>query len=132
MNHSIPDCLGIALKTGAGLLIHTGDIKLDQTPTGGRPTDLPALSRFGDEGVDIMLADSTNSATPGFSGSEADVAPTLKRLVAEAKQRVIIASFASNVYRVQAAVDAAVAAGRKVAFNGRSMIRNMQIAEEMG
>lgn len=132
VNHSIPDCLGIALKTGAGLLIHTGDIKLDQTPTGGRPTDLPALSRFGDEGVDIMLADSTNSATPGFSGSEADVAPTLKRLVAEAKQRVIIASFASNVYRVQAAVDAAVAAGRKVAFNGRSMIRNMQIAEEMG
>ena len=79
-----------------------------------------------------MLADSTNSTTPGFSGSEADVAPTLKRLVAEAKQRVIIASFASNVYRVQAAVDAAVAAGRKVAFNGRSMIRNMQIAEEMG
>lgn len=132
VNHSIPDCLGVALKTGAGLLIHTGDIKLDQTPTSGRPTDLPALSRFGDEGVDLMLADSTNSATPGFSGSEAEIAPTLKRLVAEAKQRVIIASFASNVSRVQAAVDAAVAAGRKVAFSGRSMVRNMQIAEELG
>lgn len=132
VNHSIPDCLGLAIKTGAGLVIHTGDIKLDQTPTDGRPTDLPALSRFGDEGVDLMLCDSTNATTPGVSGSEAEVAPTIKRLVGEAKQRVILASFASNVYRVQAAVDAAVAAGRKVAFNGRSMIRNMEIAEKMG
>ncbi|RSZ61737.1 ribonuclease J [Corynebacterium hylobatis] len=132
VNHSIPDCLGLAIKTGAGLVIHTGDIKLDQTPTDGRPTDLPALSRFGDEGVDLMLCDSTNATTPGVSGSEAEVAPTIKRLVTEAKQRVILASFASNVYRVQAAVDAAVAAGRKVAFNGRSMIRNMEIAEKMG
>ncbi|MCF4006439.1 ribonuclease J [Corynebacterium uropygiale] len=132
VNHSIPDCLGIAIKTGAGLVIHTGDIKLDQTPIGGKPTDLPALSRFGDEGVDLLLCDSTNATTPGFSGSEADIAPTLKRLVADAKQRVIVASFASNVYRVQSAVNAAVAAGRKVAFNGRSMIRNMEIAEKMG
>lgn len=132
VNHSIPDCLGLAIKTGAGLVVHTGDIKLDQTPTDGRPTDLPALSRFGDEGVDLMLCDSTNATTPGVSGSEADVAPTLKRLVVEAKQRVILASFASNVYRVQAAVDAAVASGRKVAFNGRSMIRNMEIAEKLG
>lgn len=132
VNHSIPDCLGIAIKTGAGLVVHTGDIKLDQTPTDGRPTDLPALSRFGDEGVDLFLCDSTNATTPGVSGSEADIAPTLKRLIGEAKQRVILASFASNVYRVQSAVDAAVAAGRKVAFNGRSMIRNMEIAEKMG
>ncbi|QGX55308.1 RNase J family beta-CASP ribonuclease [Corynebacterium pseudotuberculosis] len=132
VNHSIPDCLGLAIKTGAGLVIHTGDIKLDQTPTDGRPTDLPALSRFGDEGVALMLCDSTNATTPGVSGSEADIAPTLKRLVGDAKQRVILASFASNVYRVQAAVDAAVASGRKVAFNGRSMIRNMEIAEKMG
>ncbi|BAU96303.1 metallo-beta-lactamase superfamily protein [Corynebacterium suranareeae] len=132
VNHSIPDCLGLAIKTPAGLVIHTGDIKLDQTPPDGRPTDLPALSRFGDEGVDLMLCDSTNATTPGVSGSEADVAPTLKRLVGDAKQRVILASFASNVYRVQAAVDAAVAANRKVAFNGRSMIRNMEIAEKLG
>lgn len=132
VNHSIPDCLGIAIKTGAGLVIHTGDIKLDQTPTHGRPTDLPALSRFGDEGVDLLLCDSTNASTPGISGSEADIVPTLRRLVGEAKQRVILASFASNVSRVQAAVNAAVAAGRKVAFNGRSMIRNMEIAEKMG
>lgn len=132
VNHSIPDCLGVAIKTGAGLVVHTGDIKLDQTPPDGRPTDLPALSRFGDEGVDLFLCDSTNATTPGVSPSEAEIAPTLKRIVADAKQRVIIASFASNVYRVQAAVDAAVAAGRKVAFNGRSMIRNMDIAEKLG
>lgn len=132
VNHSIPDCLGVAIKTGAGLVIHTGDVKLDQTPPDGRPTDLPALSRFGDEGVELLLCESTNATVPGFSGSEADVAPTLKRLISDAKQRVILASFASNVYRVQAAVDAAVAAGRKVAFNGRSMIRNMEIAEKMG
>ena len=132
VNHSIPDCLGVAIKTGAGLVVHTGDIKLDQTPPDGRPTDLPALARFGDEGVDLLMCDSTNATTPGVSGSESDIAPTLKRLVADAKQRVIVASFASNVYRVQAAVDAAVAAGRRVAFNGRSMIRNMEIAEKMG
>lgn len=132
VNHSVPDCLGVALKTGAGLVVHTGDIKLDQTPLDGRPTDLPALSRFGDEGIDLFLCDSTNATTPGVSGSEADVAPTLKRLVQNAKNRVIIASFASNVSRVQSAVDAAVAAGRKVAFTGRSMIRNMEIAERLG
>lgn len=132
VNHSIPDCLGVAIKTGAGLVIHTGDIKLDQTPPDGRPTDLPALSRFGDEGVDLLLCDSTNATTPGVSPSEAEIAPTLARLVRDSSQRVIIASFASNVYRVQAAVDAAVAAGRKVAFNGRSMIRNMEIAEKLG
>lgn len=132
VNHSIPDCLGIALKTPAGLVIHTGDIKLDQTPLDGRPTDLPALSRYGDEGVDLMMCDSTNAATPGFSGSESDIAPTLKRLVQSAKQRVILASFASNVSRIQSAVNAAVAGGRKVAFTGRSMVRNMEIAERMG
>lgn len=132
VNHSIPDCLGIAVKTGAGLVVLTGDIKLDQTPPDGEPTDLPALSRLGDEGIDLFMCDSTNATTPGHSGSEADLVPTLRRLIADAKQRVIVAAFASNVYRVQAVVDAAVAAGRKVAFNGRSMIRNMRIAEELG
>lgn len=132
VGHSIPECLGIALKTGAGLLVHTGDVKLDQTPADGRPTDLPALSRFGDEGIDLFLCDSTNATTPGVSPSEAAIGPNLRRIVTEAKQRVIIATFASNVARVQMAVDAAVAAGRKVAFNGRSMIRNMEIAERLG
>lgn len=132
VNHSIPECLGIAIKTGAGLVVMTGDIKLDQTPPDGKPTDLPALSRLGDEGIDLFMCDSTNATTPGFSGSEADLAPTLRRLIMDAKQRVIVAAFASNVYRVQAVIDAAVKAGRKVAFNGRSMIRNMRIAEELG
>lgn len=132
VNHSVPGCLGLAIKTGAGLVIHTGDIKVDQTPLDGQPTDLPKLSRFGDEGVDLLLIDSTNAVTPGVSPSEADIAPTLKRLIKDAKQRVLVASFASNVSRVQAAVDAAVEAGRKVAFNGRSMIRNMEIAQKLG
>ena len=132
VNHSVPDALGVMLGTPAGNIIHTGDIKLDQTPLDNRPTDLPALSRYGDEGVDLMLCDSTNANIPGVSASEGDIPATFKRLVSGAKQRVIIASFASNVYRVQAAIDAAVAAGRKVAFNGRSMMRNMEIAEKMG
>ncbi|QNE89734.1 ribonuclease J [Corynebacterium incognita] len=132
VNHSIPDALGIMLNTPAGSVVHTGDIKLDQTPLDNRPTDLPALSRYGDEGVDLLLCDSTNATVPGVSGSEADIPATFKRLVHNARQRVIIATFASNVYRVQAALDAAHAAGRKVAFNGRSMMRNMEIAEKMG
>lgn len=132
VNHSVPDALGVMLGTPAGNVIHTGDIKLDQTPLDGRPTDLPALSRYGDEGVDLMLCDSTNANIPGVSASEGDIPATFNRLVSSARQRVIIASFASNVYRVQAAIDAAVNAGRKVAFNGRSMLRNMEIAEKMG
>ncbi|WP_295803409.1 ribonuclease J [uncultured Corynebacterium sp.] len=132
VNHSVPEALGVMLGTPAGNIIHTGDIKLDQTPLDNRPTDLPALSRYGDEGVDLMLCESTNANIPGVSASEGDIPATFKRLVSGAKQRVIIATFASNVYRVQAAIDAAVAAGRKVAFNGRSMMRNMEIAEKMG
>ena len=132
VGHYIPECLGVRLKTGGGTIVLTGDVKLDQTPADKRPTDLPALSRMGDEGIDLFLCDSTNATTPGFSGSEAAIGPNLKRIIGEAKQRVILASFASNVARVQMAVDAAVAAGRKVAFNGRSMIRNMEIAERLG
>ena len=132
VGHSIPECLGVRLKTGGGTIVLTGDVKLDQTPADKRPTDLPALSRMGDEGIDLFLCDSTNATTPVFSGSEAAIGPNLKRIIGEAKQRVILASFASNVARVQMAVDAAVAAGRKVAFNGRSMIRNMEIAERLG
>ncbi|HIW92619.1 MAG TPA: ribonuclease J, partial [Candidatus Corynebacterium avicola] len=132
VGHSIPECLGVRLKTGGGTIVLTGDVKLDQTPADKRPTDLPALSRYGDEGIDLFLCDSTNATTPGFSPSESAIGPNLKRIIGEAKQRVILASFASNVARVQMAVDAAVAAGRKVAFNGRSMIRNMEIAERLG
>ncbi|MHA2789193.1 ribonuclease J [Corynebacterium sp. S7] len=132
VGHSIPDALGLSIRTGAGQVIMTGDIKLDQTPYDGKPTDLPALSRFGDEGVDLLMCDSTNATTPGFSESEKGIEENFIRLIGDAKQRVILSSFASNVSRVQMAVNAAVANGRKVAFNGRSMIRNMEIAEKMG
>ena len=124
VNHSIPDALAIA--------IHTGDIKLDQQPLDGRPTDLPGMSRLGDSGVDLFLCDSTNAEHPGVSPSESEVGPSLHRLIRGADGRVIVACFASNVDRVQQIVDAAVALGRKVSFVGRSMVRNMGIARDLG
>ena len=131
VNHSIPECLGVSIKTGAGHVVMTGDVKLDQTPYDGKPTDVPALSRYGDEGIDLFMCDSTNATIPGISSSEAGIEETLTRLVSQARQRVVISSFASNVARVQMAINAAVANNRKVAFNGRSMMRNMEIAEKM-
>jgi ribonuclease J len=112
--------------------LHTGDIKLDQTPLDGRPTDLPGMSRLGDAGVDLFLCDSTNSEHPGVSPSESEVGPTLHRLIRGAEGRVIVACFASNVDRVQQIIDAAVALGRRVSFVGRSMVRNMGIARDLG
>lgn len=132
VNHSIPGCLAVAIHTGAGTVLHTGDIKLDQQPLDGRPTDLPGMSRLGDAGVDLFLCDSTNSEHPGVSPSESEVGPTLHRLIRGAEGRVIVACFASNVDRVQQIVDAAVALGRRVSFVGRSMVRNMGIARELG
>ena len=133
VNHSIPDALAIAVHTGAGTVLHTGDIKLDQLPLDGRPTDLPGMSRLGDEGVDLFLCDSTNSELPGVGPSESEVGPNLHRLMRGADgQRVIVACFASNVDRVQQIIDAAVALGRRVSFVGRSMVRNMGIAKELG
>lgn len=132
VNHSIPDALAIAVHTGAGTILHTGDIKLDQLPPDGRPTDLPGMSRLGDAGVDLFLCDSTNAEHPGVSPSESEVGPTLHRLIRGAEGRVIVACFASNVDRVQQIIDAAVALGRRVSFVGRSMVRNMGIARELG
>ncbi len=132
VNHSIPDSLAIAVYTGAGTVLHTGDIKLDQLPLDGRPTDLPGMSRLGDAGVDLFLCDSTNSEIPGVGPSESEVGPTLHRLIRGADSRVIVACFASNVDRVQQIIDAAVALGRRVSFVGRSMVRNMGIARELG
>jgi ribonuclease J len=132
VNHSIPDALAIAVRTGAGTVLHTGDIKLDQLPLDGRPTDLPGMSRLGDEGVDLFLCDSTNSEHPGVGPSESEIGPNLHRLIRGAEGRVIVACFASNVDRVQQIIDAAVALGRKVSFVGRSMVRNMGIARELG
>ncbi len=133
VNHSIPDALAIALHTGAGTVLHTGDIKLDQLPMDGRPTDLPGMSRLGDAGVDLFLCDSTNAEIPGVGPSESEIGPTLHRLIRGAEgRRVIVACFASNVDRVQSIVDAAVALGRRVSFVGRSMVRNMAIARDLG
>jgi ribonuclease J len=132
VNHSIPDALAIAVYTGAGTVLHTGDIKLDQLPLDGRPTDLPGMSRLGDAGVDLFLVDSTNSELPGVGPSESEIGPTLHRLIRSADGRVVVACFASNVARVQQIIDASVALGRKVSFVGRSMVRNMGIARELG
>ncbi|ABM13202.1 MULTISPECIES: ribonuclease J [Mycolicibacterium] len=132
VNHSIPGCLAIGIHTGAGTVLHTGDIKLDQLPPDGRPTDLPGMSRLGDAGVDLFLCDSTNSEIPGVGPSESEVGPSLHRLMRGADGRVIVACFASNVDRVQSIIDAAVALGRRVSFVGRSMVRNMGIARQLG
>ena len=132
VNHSIPDALAIAVYCGAGTVLVTGDIKLDQLPLDGRPTDLPGMSRLGDAGVDLFMCDSTNADIPGVGPSESEIGPNLHRLIRSAEGRVIVACFASNVARVQQIIDAAVALGRKVSFVGRSMVRNMGIARELG
>ncbi|GGM38134.1 ribonuclease J [Longimycelium tulufanense] len=132
VNHSIPDALAVGIRTAAGLVLHTGDIKLDQLPLDGRRTDLAGFSRLGDEGVDLLLVDSTNAEVPGVVPLERDIGPVLDRVIGKAQQRVIVACFASHVHRVQQVLDVAVAHGRRVAFVGRSMVRNMGIAAELG
>ena len=132
VNHSIPDALGVAVRTPAGLVLHTGDFKMDQLPLDGRLTDLRALGRLGEQGVDLFLVDSTNAEVPGFTTSERAIGPVLDQVFAAAQQRVIVACFASHVHRVQQVLDAAERHGRKVAFVGRSMIRNMGIAGDLG
>lgn len=132
VNHSIPDALAVMIRTKAGTLLHTGDFKMDQLPLDGRLTDLRSFARLGEEGVDLFLVDSTNADVPGFTPREADIGPILDQIVHRAPQRVIVASFASHVHRVQQVVDAAVANHRKVALVGRSMIRNMGIAQDLG
>ena len=132
MNHSIPDALAVAVRTGAGLVLHTGDFKMDQLPLDGRITDLRAFARLGEEGVDLFMVDSTNAEVPGFTTSEREIAPVLDRVFGAAQRRIIVASFASHVHRVQQVLDAANAHGRKVALVGRSMVRNMGVARDLG
>lgn len=132
VNHSIPDALAVAIRTGAGLALHTGDFKMDQLPLDGRITDLRAFARLGEEGVDLFLTDSTNAEVPGFTTPERKITPAIEQVFRESTQRIIVASFASHVHRVQQVLDAAAAHGRKVGYVGRSMIRNMQIAAELG
>jgi ribonuclease J len=132
VNHSIPDALAVVIRTGAGVVLHTGDFKMDQLPLDGRITDLNEFARLGDEGVDLFLTDSTNAEVPGFTTSEKDIAPVLDRVFSKSEKRIIVACFASHVHRVQQVLDAAVAHGRKVGYVGRSMVRNMAIAQELG
>ncbi|WP_030158063.1 ribonuclease J [Glycomyces sp. NRRL B-16210] len=132
VNHSIPDALAVAIRTEAGLVLHTGDFKMDQLPLDGRITDLAGFARLGDQGVDLLLSDSTNAEIPGFVTSERQIGPVLDKLFEDVKGRIIVASFASHVHRVQQVMDAAYAHGRKVAFVGRSMVRNMAIARDLG
>jgi ribonuclease J len=132
VNHSIPDALAVAIRTGAGMVLHTGDFKMDQLPLDGRITDLRAFARLGEEGVDLFLTDSTNAEVPGFTTSEKNIAPVLDHVFSTSKKRIIVACFASHVHRVQQVMDAAAEHGRKVAYVGRSMVRNMGIARDLG
>ena len=132
VNHSIPDALAVAIRTGAGLTLHTGDFKMDQLPLDGRLTDLGGFARLGTEGVDLLLADSTNAEVPGFVTPERSIGPVLDSVVRQASRRVIVACFASHVHRVQQVLDSAAAHGRSVAFVGRSMVRNMGVARDLG
>jgi ribonuclease J len=132
VNHSIPDALAVCIRTPAGTVLHTGDFKMDQLPLDGRLTDLPGFARLGAAGVDLLLSDSTNAEVPGFVTPEREIGPVLDAIFAKATGRIIVASFASHVHRVQQVLDSAHAHGRKVAFIGRSMVRNMGIARDLG
>ncbi|WP_088285175.1 ribonuclease J [Kineosporia sp. A_224] len=132
VNHSIPDALAVAVRTAAGTVLHTGDFKMDQLPLDGRITDLRAFARLGEAGVDLFMVDSTNAEVPGFTVSEREITPVLDRVFSGADRRIIVASFASHVHRVQQVLDTAVAHGRKVALVGRSMVRNMGVAKDLG
>ena len=132
VNHSIPDALAVMVRTAAGSLLHTGDFKMDQLPLDGRITDLRAFARLGEEGVDLFLTDSTNADVPGFTAPERDISSAIDKVFRHAQRRIIVACFSSHVHRVQQVLDAADKAGRKVALVGRSMVRNMTIAADLG
>ena len=132
VNHSIPDALAVAVRTGAGTVLHTGDFKMDQLPLDGRITDLRAFARIGEAGVDLFMVDSTNAEVPGFTMHEREIGPVLDAIFAGAERKIVVAAFSSHVHRVQQVLDAAYAHGRKVAFVGRSMVRNMGIAADLG
>ncbi|MEX3611154.1 ribonuclease J [Rothia sp. LK2588] len=132
VNHSIPDALAVFIRTRAGKVLHTGDFKMDQLPLDGRLTDLRHFARLGEEGIDLFLPDSTNAEVPGFTPTEKNIGSVLSNVFRDARQRIIVASFSSHVHRVQQVLDAAHERGRKVVLVGRSMVRNMTIAEKLG
>ncbi|MDR1851890.1 MAG: ribonuclease J [Propionibacteriaceae bacterium] len=132
VNHSIPDALAICLRTKAGTVLHTGDFKMDQLPLDNRITDLRGFARIGEEGLDLFMCDSTNADTKGFTAPERDIEPALERTFEHAHQKLIVACFASHVHRVQQILWLAERFGRKVVYVGRSMLKNMTIAAELG
>ena len=132
VNHSIPDALAVFVRTEGGTLLHTGDFKMDQLPLDRRLTDLRAFARVGEEGVDLFLTDSTNAEVPGFTTPEREIGPAIDTVFRKARRRIIVACFSSHVHRVQQVLDAAERNGRKVAMVGRSMVRNMTIAADLG
>src|SRR5260370_4039555 len=130
--HSIPDAIGIALHTPIGTVVHTGDFKFDQTPVDGRPPDYLTLARLGAQGVIALFSDSTRADTPGFTPSESVVAEAFHRVCSRAPGRIIVATFASLISRIQLVIDAAATSGRRVAIVGRSMINNVNMAVQLG
>lgn len=131
-NHSIPDSIGVAVKTPVGTVVHTGDFKFDQTPVNGKPTDYYRLARLGEKGVLVALSDSTNAERPGYTLSEKEVGEAIMDIFRTAKQRIILATFASNIHRIQQVIDAACHYKRKVAVVGRSIVNVAQVAQELG
>ena len=132
VNHSIPDSLAVAVKTKAGVVLHTGDFKMDQLPLDGRLTDLRGFARLGTAGVDLLMIDSTNAEVPGFTPWERETTPALERVFHNATSKIVVACFASHVHRVQQMLDLAAQYGRKACYVGRSMVRNMAIARDLG
>ena len=131
-NHSIPDSIGIAVKTPVGTVVHTGDFKFDQTPVNDKPTDYYRLAKLGEKGVLVALSDSTNAERPGYTLSEKEVGASILDIFRTARQRIILATFASNIHRIQQVIDAALHYKRKVAVVGRSMVNVVSIAQELG
>jgi ribonuclease J len=131
-NHSIPDSVGVALETPEGIVVHTGDFKFDQTPVNEQYADIHRMAEIGKKGVLALLSDSTNAERPGYTGSERSVGVEIEDVFRKAKQRVIIATFASNIHRIQQVIDAAEATRRKVTVIGRSMVNVVSIASELG
>jgi ribonuclease J len=132
VSHSIPDGVGLAIETPAGLIVHSGDFKFDHSPVDGQPTDYAKLTELGRRGVLLLLSDSTNAETPGYTPSETMVAQTFEDIFSRAQGRVIVATFASNISRIQQAIEVAQKHGRRVAIAGRSMSNNVRMAMELG
>src|SRR5437667_4552618 len=132
MAHSIPDAVALVIETAAGRIVHTGDYKIDHTPIDGLKTDVGRLADLGNRGVDLLLGDSTNAERPGFTPSERVVGEAFRQIIPQRSGRIIVSSFASNVHRMQQAIDVAIQAGRKVCIVGRSMRKNANIARNLG